>query len=60
MLSIRKNILAFPPGVEVSIERLRFFGSLLEDGEAIEFGNKKIEVYNAKDEIWWFILAHKR
>ena len=41
MLSIRKNILAFPPGVEVSIERLRFFESLLEDGEAIEFGNKK-------------------
>ena len=58
-MSIRKNIPSFTPGVEVSIERLRFFESLLEDGEAIEFGNKKIKVYNAKDEIWWFILAHK-
>ena len=48
MLSIRTNILAFPPRVKVSSERLRFFESLLEDGEAIEFGNKQMKVYNVK------------
>ena len=40
MMSITTNILAFPPGGDVSSVCLRFFESLLEDGEAIEFPKK--------------------